>query len=232
MAQDTQSTQPLDEATNATSTQPGIQVRDLDQDPTGNTSVEQEYLGGVSAPAEAVQEDEAPQDDIRKLIEEQREQIENLKKGLYDKGRELKEVKSTTREEPISEENDSEIAAALDLLKANGVLTRSDLEAYKAEQEQESLMDSISSANPSIDRGLLDDLSRANPNKNIYEVIEMHKGALLGDRVLRKAQGSRPIMGMPIAKEAQREEPKPSDMSDEQFKNWLDSKTQNKGMLF
>lgn len=218
MTQETKSTQPQDETLDTNSSQPEVVIRDLDS-PTPNKDVTPTAMAEGSAPVKDEQVEVS--EDVRKLLEEQKAQIDNLKKGLYDKGREVADIKKAFSNvaEPTSEQPD-DVDTAVETLKERGVLTKEDLAAFKNELNENRELDNIVAANPAINRGLLEDLAKANPEMNFYDVVEKHKKTLLGDAQLQKAH-SQHVMGEPIAKKAS-EPIRPSDMNDTDFGAYLE----------
>ena len=223
MAQDV-NTQPQAEALQSSS-QPSVKVRDLDSGgEDGVTKTPEEMV----TPKETIEDplpevEDSPSDDLRKQLEELREANDNLKKGLYDKGREMKQLKEAlTRIAPESEQqmiddadSDDELEAAAQVLRNKGFLTTDVLESFEKRLEQKGEINQILTANPQIDKDVLDALMAREKNLHVYDVIEKYKRTLLGDQALQKAH-NRPLVGEPIAKEAKQDVPI-SQMSDDEF---------------
>lgn len=226
MAQEDNSTQTPQETLD-TSTQPEKLITDLDgasqssdEAPAAGSTAEDVAPESVS---DSVAEDSQFIDEVRNLIAEQSDAIENLKKGLYEKGREAAELKKQLEPADSPKADQTDVEAAIDLLKENGFMTREDLNAFKFEQEERQKLDNIVSANPTIDRQLLEDLGKANPDMAYEDIVAKHKRVLLGDNELQKAH-SRPVMGEPIAKEAPKQKGI-ADMNSDEFKQFIKSKS-------
>jgi hypothetical protein len=235
MAQDNQSTQPQNEAINDTSSQPSVQVRDLDQGGEDGVTKTPEEM--VTPNIEDITPDveDSPSDDFRKLLEEQKKTIDDLKKGLYDKGREMKQMKDAlTSVAPESEqqmaqgsEDDDELEAAASILRQKGFLTEDALDSFAKKIEEKAEIKEIISANPSLDPEVLEALRLKNPDLHVYDVIEKYKSTLLGDRALQKAH-NRSVMGQPIAKEPQGEKTI-AQMSDDEFNLYIKKQSTGRG---
>ena len=233
MAQDNQTAQPS-EASVDNSSQPEVALRDLDQGgEDGVKTTPEEMISPVTDTPETV--NDSPDDDLRKQLEELKSSNDNLKKGLYDKGREMKDLKDALiNAVPESEQqmadtsaDDAELDAATAVLKERGFVDADVLNAFEKRMEQKSEVTSILNANPQIDKEVLDALMAKDSNLHIYDVIEKYKGTLLGDTSLQKAH-SRPLMGEPIAKVAI-EEKNISQMSDDEFNLMLKKKSGSNG---
>ena len=234
MAQDNQSAQPS-QASDETSSQPDVQFRDLDQGgEDGVKTTHEEMINPVveDTPNEV---ENSPSDDLRKQLDELKASNDNLKKGLYDKGREMKELKDALiNTVPESEQrmvdasnDDSELEAATALLREKGFLTTDALESFERKLEQKSEINSIVNANPQIDKNVLDALLAQNSDLHVYDVIEKYKGTLLGNQSLQKAH-NRPLMGEPISKQAPAEVPI-SQMDDDTFNLMLKRRSGGSG---
>ena len=223
MTQDTQSSQTAEQTLDSNSSQPEVVIRDLDS-PTPNKDVTPSTMIEGEAPVQEAQQSEAS-DDVRKLLEDQQKQIENLKKGLYDKGREAADLKRSMEPAAQAPEQNSEVAEAMATLTENGMATQQGTQAMidslKKEMSEAKELDGIVAANPSINRALLEDLAKANPEMAYADIVNKHKVTLLGDGTLQKAHSQR-VMGEPIAKV---EAPKlrPSEMNDADFAAFLNN---------
>ena len=225
MAQDNQSTQPHVEAQNDTSSQPSVEVRDLDDGGQDGVSKTPEDM--ITPKQESAAVEEAPQqdlsDDLRKLLEEQKQTIEDLKKGLYDKGREMKQMKEaltsvapeSTQQMEESAASDDEVEAAVQALRSKGVVTEDVLESFAKKMEEKQEVINLLQANPQMDPEALEAFRAINPDLHVLDVIEKHKNVLLGDQALQKAH-NRSVIGQPISKEPKEKTPITA-MSDDEF---------------
>lgn len=235
MAQDAQSTQPQTEALQPSSTQPKVQLRDLDQGGEDGVATTPEAMITPDLPVTPEPVNDSSSDDLRKQLEELKTSNDNLKKGLYDKGREMKEMKDALiNAVPESEQqmadkssDDAELDAATAVLKERGFVDKDVLEAFEKRIEQKGEINSILSANPQIDKEVLDALMAKDSNLHVYDVIEKYKGTLLGDQALQKAH-NRPLMGEPIAKQAVPEKTI-AQLSDDEFNLMLKKKSTGQG---
>ena len=234
MAQDNQAAQPT-QASAESSSQPNVQFRDLDQGgEDGVTTTPEEMINPVEEDTPTEVED-SPSDDLRKQLQELREANENLKKGLYDKGREMKQLKDAlVNFAPESEqrmvqdaESEDELEAAAEVLRSKGFLTTDALESFERKLEQKNEVNSILNANPQIDKNVLDAFMAKEPSLHVYDVIEKYKGSLLGNQTLQKAH-NRPLVGEPISKEAPKDVPI-SQLSDDEFNLMLKRKSGGSG---
>lgn len=173
-----------------------------------------------------VEREQNPNDELLTLLKEQKGQIEDLKKGLYDQGKrwsaKVDAVKPSKPSEATSESDElTDEAKAKETLHNMGFISRDVLmdELTKFEKVQEDVrsLDEICVSNQSINKELLKSLGKAEPEMAWEDIIEKYN--LNGGDKIKKSH-DRQIKGMPITKE--HEKPvKISDMNNDEFKNFI-----------
>lgn len=227
MAQEEKSTQPEvaanaeDQAQNSPSDQPPK------VEPFKNLDNEEAPVEKDTKADEKEERSQDPSEELLKVLQEQKETIEDLKKGLYDQGKKWSarvhaEKDTKKSEEPAAEEVlDDETAQAAELLKGMGFVSKDELERelhkFEKIQEDTRALDDICSSNPNINKELLKSLGKNEPEAAWEDIIQKYN--LNQGEKIRKAH-DRPVKGMPIPK-SHSERPRISDMNDQEFAAYI-----------
>ena len=212
-----QSNQPVEQASNES--QLPADVRDMDAQSDQPT---QEAAVPHDEPQNEQTQEQAPDrtDELVNLIQDQKDTIENLKKGLYEQGDKL--AKRYQEQAPESTSEGDEMDAAVDLIAAKlqeKGLIGSDVSALEKKLDDQRKLDEIVQSNPMLDRKLLATLKQANPDtayENIIEDFNLNKG----EKLISAQEARSSVMGQPIPKVEQK--PKSvSEMSPDEFKNFI-----------